>query len=154
MRDEYLHVAVASLLAVLLCQVVSTIPILGVHVVSATVQKYEKVLRVIGANGDLRVFAYHSHTVSSGFAVSLSTFRPVRPNEESFTKAGFAVQLGSSWVEGSGIWAHEYIPHAGDMWVKLEGNSFFRPEVHPNGIATNHGTGSECTPSWATFLKK
>jgi len=38
--------------------------------------------------------------MSEGFAVSLSMMAPIRPNEPSFSKAAFAVSLGSGWGKG------------------------------------------------------
>ncbi|MGB9774804.1 MAG: InlB B-repeat-containing protein, partial [Bacteroidota bacterium] len=122
-------------------------------VVFASVQKYEKELKIVsGSNRDLRTFTYNGHVVSEGFAATVTTFRPVRPNEESFSKAGIAVSLGGAWFEGEGVGATHYFPFVKEMWIKIEGDSNFRNEVHPNGIATNTGTGSNCTVSWKLVL--
>jgi len=137
----------------LLLVMLAVLSMLENPVAFATVPKYEKELKIIsGSNKDLRTFTYNGHIVSEGFAATVTTFRPVRPNEESFSKAGIAVSLGGPWFEGEGIDSQDYLPFVKEMWIKIEGDSNFRNEVHPNGIATNTGTGAQCTPSWKLVL--
>ena len=127
---------------------------IGSPVVYAVVEKYEKEFKIVsGSNSDLRTFTYEGQTVSEGFAATMTTMRPVRPNEESFSKGGLAVSLSPSWNYTIGDEYHEYIPYVGAMWIKINGDSNFRNEVHQNGIATNTGNGGNCTLSWELVLE-
>ncbi len=113
----------------------------------ADAPKYEKVLKIVsGSQSDLGTFTYGGHTVSEGFAVSISMMAAVEPNEWSFSRGAFAVSLGSSWSEDK----YSYKPRASKMWMKVEGDSNFR--IDTGGIADNTGTGGECTISWEIIL--
>jgi hypothetical protein len=116
----------------------------------AGVTKYEKVLKVVsGSQSDLRTFTYDGHVVSEGFAVSLSMMAPIRPNEPSFSKAAFAVSLGSGW--GKGLPSDPaYEPRVSAMWVNISGDSNFR--ITTGAIVDNTGTGGNCTESWQILL--
>jgi hypothetical protein len=147
MRNKKLSAVCFSLVMLVILSMVEN------PVVFAAVQKYEKELKIVGGNNrDLRTFTYNGHIVSEGFAATVTTMRPVRPNEESFSKAGIAVSLGAPWFEGEGVGAYDYFPFVKEMWIKIAGDSNFRNEVHPNGIATNIGTGANCTVSWMLVL--
>jgi len=123
-------------------------------VVFAVVQQYdEKELKIVsGSNNDLTPFTHAGHTVSDGFAATMTTLRPVRPGLESFSKAGLAVSLSPSWSYTVDDEYHEYIPHVKAMWIKISGDSNFRKEIHPDGLVTNTGRGGECTVSWEIVL--
>lgn len=114
----------------------------------AEAPKYEKPLPVVsGSSSDPRTFTYNGHVVSQGFAVSTSMMAAVEPNEFSFSKAACAVSLsGTGWMEGS----YSFEPWVTSIWVKVEGNSFYR--VNVGGIVDNTGTGGSCTSSWDILL--
>lgn len=114
----------------------------------ADAPKYEKPLPVVsGSQSDVRTFTYNGHVVSQGLAVSTSMMAAVEPNEFSFSKAACAVSLSSTgWSEG----IYSFEPWVTSIWVKVEGNSFYR--VNVGAIADNTGTGGSCTSSWEILL--
>ena len=134
-------VCIVLMLGVVLTQIPS--PVIAVA-------KYEKLL---GSDFDTTLFSYYGNEVSSGFGTAISIMAPVEPGTGGqFTKVAFAVELcepfqSAVWIPMCGFWVWcDCYPTVEEMWVKVEGNSYYWPSE--NKIVDNTGTGGECCWDW------
>jgi hypothetical protein len=107
---------------------------------------------ISGSNCDPRSFEYSGHTITEGFAVSISAQLPFATNTQ--IKWGYAIAgLSESWEEeewyfGQRVWWQKYNPYVKEMWVNVEGDSYYT--AVDDAIFDNTGTGEH---SWE-FLAK
>jgi hypothetical protein len=98
-----------------------------------------------------RTFEYAGHTISKGFAVSISADLPIGDDRITQLKFGGAVAgLGDSWTEsGWGIWA-EYTPYVDEITLRVEGDSHYTDQE--DAIYDNTGTGGSSCGLFETVL--
>lgn len=127
--------------------------LIQIPLATADVEKYEKVL---GSGFDTTLFSYWGNTVSSGFGTAMSVNAPVHPGVGGqVSKVAFAVELDEPFeavvpIPGYGPVVCDCYPTVENMWVKVEGDSYYWPS--PNQIVDNTGTGGNCSFDWAMLF--
>jgi hypothetical protein len=93
---------------------------------------------ILGSDCDPRTFEYRGHTVTEGFAVSITADLPF--DRETQIKFGCAVAgLSAPWEERGWGYAHEYNPYVKEMWIEVRGDDLY--SAWEDSITDNTGTG-------------